>query len=89
MKGRILLLKIMPKLNLLQKKQVFGDKTFSTIKELVTKYSNAENLTYDDVITDLLGLDIEEGKENLFSDVLNDITLLGEQSQSKGGIQNE
>lgn len=89
MKGRVLVLELMPQLNFLQKNQVFKGNSHSEVKKLVSKYLKAEKLTCDDVIADLLGLDVEEDKENLFSSVLKDITIIGQECREKGGIQNE
>ena len=89
MKGRILLLDIMPQLSILQQNRVLGERTPVRIKELIGKYSKAESLSYDDVAMDLLGLDVAEGKEPLFSMVLENINSLKTKSEEKGGIKNE
>lgn len=89
MKGRVLMLKLLPQLNLLQKKHVLKGNSHNAVNELVSKYLKAEKFTCDDVIADLLGLDVEYGKEDLFSSVLNNITTIGQQCQFEGGIPNE
>ena len=89
MKGRILLLDIMPQLSILQQNRVLGERTPVRIKELIGKYAKAESLSYDDVAMDLLGLDVAEEKESLFSMVLENINSLKTKSKEKGGITNE
>ena len=77
MKGRILIMKMMPQLNLLVKEQIL---TPAELKALTERHMRADNLTPDEVVADLYSLDVPEDKAYAFSyitDVISRTTTEG------------
>ncbi len=79
MKGRILMLKMMPYLNMLVKAQILTPAEMTAFNE---GYMNAQDITPADIVAGLCALDVPDEKAYAFSRITESILNAG----TEGGI---